>query len=165
MLGCSIVLAMCLQVHVLLGRVPSKLLWARITQRLCAIFYGSSSLNLPKTCRGTTFALLWTRSPYFRFRTFSVRTQIPFLSFGNNVKLAVVTGTGQGSASSLWVPEVLCSGVILTLWPPDSKVCYMCITYSILRHIWRRASELHRIVTYSLWRALYTNRLNLWTVL
>ena len=47
--------------------------------------YGSSSLNLPKTCRGTTFALLWTRSPYLRFRTFSVRTQIPFLTFRSHV--------------------------------------------------------------------------------
>ena len=47
--------------------------------------YGSSNLNLQKTCRGTTLALLWTRSPYFRFRTFSVRNQIPFLTFWSNV--------------------------------------------------------------------------------
>ena len=48
-------------------------IWLFITLRLFMTHgysYGGNTLNLPKTCRDTTFALLWTRRSYFRFRTF-----------------------------------------------------------------------------------------------
>ena len=44
----------------------------------------SISLNFQEACRGTISALLSTRRSYFKFRTFSVSTQIWFLTFGSN---------------------------------------------------------------------------------